>query len=183
MKKTKFINSILILAFSSQLLSSCAVGSFSALNWCWNLNNTITGNKYINSIIAFVLAPFEFFIGGLIDTAVLNTIEFWTGSNPLASTKIIMGTDGYYYAVKPDKNGGYIIENQATGQKLALLFEPKTKTWTAEFDSNRIELFSLIDEMHASVNTSDGNKFVISLNEAGITAYREKIEQSNLAVK
>lgn len=183
MKKKLLPVSVLFIGLSLNLFSSCAVGSFSAMNWCFNLNNTLTGNKYLNAVIGFILSPFEFTIGGFVDCVILNTVEFWTGSNPMAATEVVLGTDGTYYAITPDKNGGYLITNQTTGQELALQFEASTKTWTAVFEDNKVQLFSLKDENHAIVNTPNGQTMEISLNEAGLVAYNEMMSEFNLAMK
>ena len=183
MKKKLLPMSVLFVGLSLNLFSSCAVGSFTAMNWCFNLNNTLTANKYLNAVIGFVLSPFEFAIGGFADCVILNTVEFWTGSNPMASTQVVLGSDGNLYAIAPIKNGGYKITNQTTGKELTLQFEAKTKTWTAVFDEYEVNLFSLKDENHAIVNTPNGQTMEISLDEAGLVAYEEMLFESNLAMK
>jgi len=183
MKKNFLSVPILTIGISMSLLSSCAVGSFSAMNWCFNLNNTLTANKYLNAVISFILAPFEFTIGGFVDCVILNTVEFWTGSNPMASTEVVLGKDGYYYAIAPDKNGGYLITNQSTGKEMALKFEASSKSWAAVFDGIEIQLFSLKDENHAIVNMPNGQPKEISLDEAGLVAYEEMISDTNLTLK
>lgn len=39
------------------IFNSCAVGSFKTLNACWDFNNGISSNKYLNAIIGFILIP------------------------------------------------------------------------------------------------------------------------------
>ena len=54
--------------------------------------NGTLGNKWLNSIVHFFLMviPVYGICLGLVDGLVLNTVEFWTGSNPLAAG------DSYY---------------------------------------------------------------------------------------
>lgn len=178
MKKIK-ITVCAILASMSLMCSSCAVGSFAVLNKCYEFNNTITPNKYINAVVSFFLYPFETGIGGFIDTVILNTVEFWTGSNPLAEVVTVKATDGTYYAVAPTENGGYSITNQANGQTLALNFEKGSRTWTAECDGMSKKLITLVDENNAIVYDAEGNAKNITLDEVGVMACQQIAASSN----
>ena len=40
---------------------------------------------------------------------ILNTVEFWTGSNPLQAATTVQGQNGHLYTISPDQNGGYVI--------------------------------------------------------------------------
>lgn len=155
MKKVVYLVAALVLAPS--MLSSCWCGSFSATNACWDFNRSLTSNKIVNGIVSFVIGPFEASIGGFLDVVLLNTIEFWTGSNPLAATTLVQASDGQYYAIASDKKGGYIITNQETKQKVALLFEPETHTWTASFDGKEIKLCSLESPEVADIYAANGD--------------------------
>jgi hypothetical protein len=57
----------------------------------------MTNNKFVNAIAAFILVPNAGTISTLCDVLVLNSIEFWSGSNPIASnvgkTRQVMGED------------------------------------------------------------------------------------------
>ena len=72
------------------VLSGC-YGKNACFNKLHDWNGTL-GNKWLNSIVHFFLNIFPVYMIclGLVDGLVLNTIEFWTGSNPLA------GGDSYY---------------------------------------------------------------------------------------
>ena len=90
------------------MFNSCAVGSFKTLNACWDFNNSVSSNKYLNAIIGFILIPFEVTIGGFCDVVIFNSVEFWTGSNPLAATKII------YYKPRMDTNAHEFLTTKHT---------------------------------------------------------------------
>lgn len=71
---------IAMLAFASV---GC-YGSFSLTKKIYNWNGTV-GDKYINSVVMWVLIIVPVYPAtGFIDFWILNTIEFWTGSNPVA---------------------------------------------------------------------------------------------------
>lgn len=60
-------------------------GSFALTKKLHDWNGTL-GNKWINSCVHFVLWVIPVYgICIWVDYLVLNTIEFWTGSNPVAS--------------------------------------------------------------------------------------------------
>ena len=71
------------------LFSSC-IGSFSLTNKLLAWNKTV-GNKFVNELVFFafwVLPVYE--VSALADVLVLNSIEFWSGGNPVAKgTKVI----------------------------------------------------------------------------------------------
>ena len=81
---------VTLLCASMIVLSGC-YGSNACFEKLHKWNGTL-GNKWLNSIVHFILCIFGIYgiCWGLIDGLVLNTVEFWTGSNPLASG------DSYY---------------------------------------------------------------------------------------
>ena len=90
----------------SMLTSSC-VGSFSLFNKLAVWNKSATNSKALNEIIFILISP-AYAVCSLADVLVLNSIEFWSGSNPVASnvgkTIDVKGQDGRLYAVKTLKN-------------------------------------------------------------------------------
>ena len=99
--KTKGIKSMVALLLGATLMSSC-VGSFALFNKLAKWNKRATKSKFINEIIFLVISPAYAFCSAA-DALVLNSIEFWTGKNPLANrvgkTRNIKGDDGLIYAV------------------------------------------------------------------------------------
>ena len=93
MKKISLSAACVLLA-GSFLCSSC-IGSFSLFNKYEKWQCNMTSNKYVNGIVGLILQPI---VGGVclfVDAVVLNTIEFWTGSNPMAVNKVqtVQGAD------------------------------------------------------------------------------------------
>ena len=98
------------------LFNSC-IGSYSLFYKFaqWELH--MTSSKYLNAIIGFVIDIVCVPITLLVDSLVLNTIEFWSGENPIASnvgkTQQVIGEDGKIYAVKTLKEGYEITDPAA----------------------------------------------------------------------
>ena len=65
------------------MMNSC-IGSFSLFNKYAEWQRTMTNSKFLNAIVGFILMPIVGSITLVIDWFVLNTIEFWSGDNPMA---------------------------------------------------------------------------------------------------
>ena len=90
--------------------------------------NDTLGNKWLNSIVHFFLQIFGVYwiCLGLIDGLVLNTIEFWTGSNPLAAGDSYFEQDAQGNSIAAVKNadGTMSVEvTTAAGEKANLTLQ------------------------------------------------------------
>lgn len=105
MRKMK--TTVLCAVLGGSLLCSSCIGSFGAWNSLkdWNMG---IGHKAVNELvfIAFHIIP-VYEVAYLADVLVLNSIEFWSGSNPMVDVgteKVIHGEDGEYL-VRTNENG------------------------------------------------------------------------------
>lgn len=156
--------------------SSC-IGSYSLFNKFAKWETRISSNKFVNAIIGFILTPIVGSVCLLADSLVLNSIEFWSGSNPLADigkTKTVMGQDGRYYAVTTLKNG-YEIK-APTGEITHFIHDAKTDSWSMEQNGTVKEIFRFNGDgtIMASVN---GQRHNFSLDEAGV--YEARMAANN----
>ena len=71
------------LFMAAALLTTSCVGSFSLFNRVAKWNMRATNSKFLNEIIFLLISP-AYVVCTTVDALVLNTIEFWTGNNPLA---------------------------------------------------------------------------------------------------
>ena len=90
--------------------------------------NGTLGNKWLNSIVHFILNIFGVYwiCLGLIDGLVLNTVEFWTGSNPLASGDSYFEQDAQGNSIAAVKNadGTMSVEvTTAAGEKATMTLQ------------------------------------------------------------
>jgi len=111
-------------------------GGFVATKKIYNWNGGL-GNKWINTVVmwAFIIIP-VYPIATFVDFVILNVLEFWTGSNPLAmkdgeSETQIVRREGKDFQVIATKNQFEIRE--MTGSKLGkpvyLTFRPQESAW------------------------------------------------------
>lgn len=120
---------MVVLLIGATLMSSC-VGSFALFNKLAHWNKRATKSKFVNEIIFIVLTPAYAFCG-VADAVVLNSIEFWTGDNPVANqvgkTRNIKGDDGLIYAVKYLENGYQITKPD--GSVFYFTYNKQENTW------------------------------------------------------
>lgn len=167
---------IISLLSGSILFSSC-IGSFSLTRKLFSWNQSI-GDKFVNELIfvALLIVP-VYEIACLADLLVINSIEFWTDENPVsdADVKIIEGEKGIY---KIERNPtGYHIEQEGSDDIVDFIFDQKNKTWSIDMNGDITTLLKVIDESEVLMYLPDGSTMNVPLNEAGVLAFREVVEQ------
>lgn len=135
MKKWTRLIAILVLAGMLFSMVGC-YGKFALTRKVYEFNGSV-GNKFVNTIVMWVMyfvPVYGFAI--LIDAAILNLIEFWTGSNPMAMApgqveKQTIENDGKTYEIVATQNRFDIQQTSGTdaGKTVSLVFEPTTGDW------------------------------------------------------
>ena len=170
MRKSKMTLVCAVLA-GSMLFTSC-IGSFKLWNNLKDWNQGVS-NKFVNELVFIALHIVPVYeIAYLADVLVLNSIEFWTGSNPVASneTKEIKGENGEYL-VQTNENG-YTITNKEDNQSMDLVYNEETKTWNAVTENENIELVKLNDNGTVSINMQNGTSMTVMPDMQGVAAAR-----------
>ena len=149
----------------SLLCSSC-IGSFGAWNSLkdWNMG---IGHKAVNEIvfIAFHIIP-VYEVAYLADVLVLNSIEFWSGSNPLVDVgteKVIQGEDGEYL-VRTNENGYTITkmgEADEADRPLDLVYDEENRTWNAVAEGQSFELMTMNEDGSITYKDQKGEKVTV----------------------
>lgn len=180
MKKTYFTVGLVCLLSASLLGTSC-IGSFQLTNKLLSWNRQI-GNKFVNELVFFafwVLPVYE--ISGLADVLVLNSIEFWSGTNPVASgTKVIEGNDGRYLVNCDGK--GYTITSETDGSVVRLDFDADEQSWSVNIDGERHTFLTFVDDTHVSMPGADGLMHEVELSQQGLYAYQQMVGGPALAM-
>jgi hypothetical protein len=91
MKRMKIlVASAVVLSF---LVSGC-IGSFAAFNKLRTWNQTATEEKWVNEVIFLGLLIIPVYsLASLADIIIFNSIEFWTGENPVEKATFSMDGD------------------------------------------------------------------------------------------
>lgn len=173
MKKNKMTLVCAVLA-GSLLFTSC-IGSFKMWNGLKDWNQGV-GDKFVNELVFIALHIVPVYeIAYLADLVVLNTIEFWSGSNPMASNEVkeIKGENGEYL-VKTNNNG-YTITNKDDNQSMDLVYNQETQTWNAVTDTENIELVKINNNGTVSINMQNGTSMTVMPDMQGVAAARAAI--------
>ncbi len=173
MKRTYLTVAVAITLAASLGLSSC-IGSFALTNKLLSWNNTI-GNKFVNELVfvAFCILP-VYEVSAVADLLVINSIEFWSGSNPVAcGTKVIDGNDGRYLVECDTK--GYTITSENDGSTVRLDFDAEDQAWSIQLpDGTAYPFLTFVDDSHVKVpGVNPGEYSVVELSETGVLAYQQ----------
>lgn len=165
----------------SLLCSSC-IGSFGLWTGLRDWNQGV-GNKFVNEVVfcAFHIIPI-YEVCYLADLLVLNSIEFWSGSNPTAQAGAIQRVKG--------ENGDYVVRTNADGytitkvgeedHPLHLVYNGMTRSWNAVTDSETYEVFTMNEDGTISFRQQDGTLLTISPNEEGVAMARAHTGSASL---
>ncbi|MGM9852975.1 MAG: DUF3332 domain-containing protein [Muribaculaceae bacterium] len=181
MKKSYIAVALAVAILGGSTLTSC-IGSFQLTNKLLTWNRSV-GNKFVNELVfvAFWILP-VYEISALADVLVINSIEFWSGSNPLAhGTKKIQGEDGQIYLVKADPKG-YTITNP-DGSKTRLDFNAETNEWSTNINGEDVVFLAWVDDTHIRVPGPDGQMHTYTADQQGLYAYQALAAASNMAAK
>jgi hypothetical protein len=127
---------IALLSAVAMLFATNCYGGFVVTRKLYNWNGGL-GNKWVKSIVMWVMIIIPVYpIVSLVDLIVLNTLEFWTGSNPMAMKEgdveiQLVEKDGKQYEITATRNQ-FAIAEIANGQKKApvyLMYRPEETAW------------------------------------------------------
>ena len=167
MKKKSLTLLVAATLASSVLFSSC-IGSFGLSNKLLDWNRNID-SKFVNELVfvAFWIVP-VYEISALADILVLNSIEFWSGSNPVAdagTVKTIETKDGTY-AIETQKDG-YHIQKEGEEKAVDLVFNEADKSWSVEANGESTKLLKFTGDDEVVMYLPDGKEMNVELNQTG----------------
>jgi len=100
-------------------------GSFALTKKAYDFNNKFWGNKFISWIVYLIL----FWVAGITlfaDSLIFNSVEFWTGKNPIALGDTYHETDAdgnSVTAVKMEDGSLYMRLDAKTGERQELVLQ------------------------------------------------------------
>ena len=166
---------LVALALAGVIAFNGCIGSFSLTNKLYSWNQKATSDKYINTGIMWVLliVPVYHF-SMFVDFVILNTIEFWTGKNPMEFTgpntleKVVTGNNGNTYKVTMGNCKITIDQLTGTnaGKEVSVIYVKETGSYYMNNGSgNPVEVASLNGSM-INLYTPDGKVLTQSLSAA-----------------
>lgn len=172
--KKRFLTVALVCALAAGMVLPSCIGSFSLTNKLLNWNSGIS-NKFLNELVfvCFLVVP-VYEVTALADILVINSIEFWSGTSPVAKGKsMIEGNDGKYLVDCDGK--GYTITSLTSGKTMRLNFDVKEQTWSMETPEGDVTLFTWVDDTHVKVPLPDGSMQIIEASQQGLYAYQSLV--------
>lgn len=176
--KKQLLTKAIVLAMCAGMVSTSCIGKFQLTRNLLDWNNNIS-SKLVNELVFVALCIVPVYeVSALADLLVINSIEFWSGSNPLAlGTKVIDGKDGRYLVECDGK--GYTITSETDKSVVRLDFIDETDTWTISIPGGEsYELMTFIDETHVSMPAPDGTRRIVELSQEGLLAYDTMVKQA-----
>lgn len=180
--KKSVITVVTVLTLCSSMLFTSCIGSFKLTNKLLSWNNNIS-NKFVNELVfvAFWILP-VYEVSGLADLLVINSIEFWSGSNPVAQgKKYIDGKDGRYLVECDGK--GYTITSENDGSVVRLDFNEDTREWSTDINGEKVVFLTFVDDTHVKVPTPSGDYKIIETSQEGVYAYQQLAAESAFALR
>jgi len=181
MRKKQLIMATVVALSASMMMQSC-IGSFALFNKVKRWNDQVD-NKFVNELIfvaMWILPVYELSFAA--DLLILNSIEFWSGSNPaLAQNKIqvIDGKDAKYLVASNEN--GYVITNLSTKQETRFNFDAEDNSWSIENNGEQVKLFNFVDDTHVDILTRDGSYARVELSQSGVLAYQQLVGAGGVA--
>lgn len=162
----------LSIALAATLFMSSCIGSFGLTNMYYNWNNSIS-NKFVNELVFFATACLVPVYGVCIfvDGVVLNSIEFWTGSNPVASKTEVINTENGKVLVMSNDHGYTITNGNETVQLIN-----DNDVWYVNNGDQKVELFKYVDNNHICLNLGETSTMV-ELSEEGVNNFKTEYAQ------
>ena len=172
--KKKSLTLLLATTVASSILFSSCIGSFGLTNKLLTWNRSID-SKFVNELvfIAFWIVP-VYEISALADVLVINSIEFWSGSNPVAdvgNVKTIDGKDGVYTV--ETKVDGYHIQKEGDEKALDLVFNEADQSWNVEADGESTKLLKFNGNDEVVMYLPDGKEMNVELSQSGVLAFQQ----------
>ncbi|MDE6489557.1 MAG: DUF3332 domain-containing protein [Muribaculaceae bacterium] len=173
MKKTYLTVAVVLSLAGTMMFSSC-IGKFALTNKLLAWNQQV-GSKFVNELVFFafwVLPVYE--VSALADILVINSIEFWSGSNPMAcGTTVIEGQDGRYLVECDGK--GYTITSENDGSVVRMDFDAEDQAWSVVLpDGESYEFLTFVDDNHVKMPAGQPGEYtVVELSQPGVFAYQQ----------
>lgn len=159
---------VLMLVATMAVMSVGCYGSFNLTKKVYNWNGSL-GNKWVVELVflACYVVP-VYSIAGFIDVVILNSIEFWTGSNPVASK--ITSEDGTKVSFNAETKQ---VEISYAGKSFTLSQE-EGKSVVKDAEGNVLAY---------AVKNAEGGMDILDANGAVVNSFTSDAVASMLASK
>ena len=160
MKKYLRITALLLsLTLVTVSVSNC-YGKFALTRKIYTWNGNVSENKFVKTLVMWGLMIIPVYgIGGAVDIIILNTIEFWSGSNPMAMKDGVKETrqiaiQGNKYDMTVSKNRIDIVQRSGAdiGKTTTFVYVESAQAWYMKFPDGMKKI--------AQVNSNESVDFI-----------------------
>ena len=140
-------------------------GNFAASRKVYEFNQNF-GGKWENQIMYWVLNIVPvYYAAQALDVILFNTIEFWTGSNPIAmgpGEEVIRyaSQDGRDYKITIRQNQVVLEDLENPGQEMELSFKPLDQSWYFQSAEGEIKI-ATVSEGEAEFFLPSGKSYTL----------------------
>jgi hypothetical protein len=149
MKKIKSFTMGVVFLFATLSQTGC-IGSFKMTTNLYDWNQNLS-SKALQELVflAFVIIP-VYGVTLAIDAIILNSIEFWSGSNPMAMEEgeieeQIVKQKGTTFKITATKNKFHVeqLDGSMKGQNYDLVYYPEEESWYLEANGQKQRIAEL----------------------------------------
>ena len=182
---------ILAFVMTVAVLSSSCYGPFRLTTRLHAWNGQI-GDKFVNALVffAFVVVPI-YEVTTLVDAVVFNTIEFWSGNNPIAMKdgeirEQIVEKDGEQMKLTATHNKCEIemLTGANKGDKTTLIFDENEAAWMLQKEDGNVKLVQMVEDANgnamARIFMPDGSSFDVNPNNTTAAQLQQMMETQEL---
>lgn len=176
MKRASRLLAVVCLVLCSVQMTGC-FGKFNLTRAMWDFNKNVSPNKFVQWAVFLVMVIVPVYaIGTLVDALVINSIEFWTGQNPISSaetgdgnTRVVRLSPEDTLRLSRDADSGVMkVELERAGQPpLVRYFEPLEDGMAVRDDAGAL-LLQAREQADGAVAVTDasGNTMALHSPEA-----------------
>lgn len=180
--KKRHLSAAMLLALAATMPLTSCIGNFTLTKRLLNWNQNI-GGKFANEVVFFcfscIIPAYE--VTAVIDFFILNSIEFWSGTDPMAQSTKAIDTDHGRYLIACDGTGYDITAPD--GNVTRLNFHADSQTWALETAEGELPFMTFVDPHHVKVLTPEGTMTPVELSEQGVLAYRQAVNAPLMALR
>lgn len=188
MKRASRLLAVLCVAVFSLHVSGC-FGQFALTRAIWEFNKNVSPNKFIQWAVFLVMAIVPVYgIGTLVDALVINSIEFWTGSNPVSAsadspdshTRIVrLSPEETLRLTRDDASGVMKVEVERAGQAPMVRYFELLENGMAVRDESGALVLQAQGELDGAISVTDAAGNTVALHSAEAVAQARQMLMDN----
>ena len=183
MKRAFRLFTTLCLVALSLQMTGC-FGKFSLTRAMWDFNKNVSGNKFVQWAVFLVMVIVPVYgVGTLVDALVINSIEFWTGNNPVANadgadstTRVVRLGDGETLRLSREPGSAVMkVELERQGQApVVRYFEPLNDGMVVRDDAGAL-LIQAREQADGAVAVTDASGATMAMHSPDAVAQARQL--------